>query len=109
MAEEDIHGALECIEHHPMRDVVHIRPGTGQRFWQHLSNLVDNKTNFDTQEHKMTKQTMIAAMHDLLLDVAEELQNNPDQDPVDTFERQKSQMLRQTIGTGLTKYTLPSR
>lgn len=54
----------------------------------------------------MTKHTMIVAMHDFMLEIAEELQHNPGQDSVDTFERRKPQMLRQTLGVDLTKYTL---
>ncbi|WP_458186210.1 hypothetical protein [Haladaptatus sp. NG-WS-4] len=71
-----------------------------------LSDYIDEETNFDPQEHKISRITLLQRFQDTVLEVAEETHEVDDPDLDTIFQRKKREVLRDTLGSDLRQFTV---
>ncbi|MFC4989278.1 hypothetical protein [Saliphagus infecundisoli] len=103
---EEVKAALDCIRYWSYEGATHVDHGRQKEFRRHVLNIIDSETSYDGHEDRLTKQTLLIATHELLIEVKEETHENPNKDPISIFEGLKAQMLRETLGKDLTTYTI---
>jgi hypothetical protein len=98
--------ALECLRYDPIEEEYRVRSGMGTKIQRILEGYIEEETSFDSQRHKLTKRTVIPAFQDAVIEVAEETheEDNPELDSL--FEEKKAEVLRETLGSDMTKYTV---
>jgi len=98
--------ALECLKYDPLEEEYRVRSGMGTKIQRILDEYIEEETSFDSQRHKLTKRTLIPAFQDAVIEVAEETHEEDNPDLESLFEEKKAEVLRETLGSDLTTYTV---
>ncbi len=98
--------ALECLRYDLREEEYRVRSGMGTKIQRILDDFIEEETNFDSRRHKLTKRTLIPAFQDAVIEVAEETHEEDDPDLEPLLEEKKAEVLRETLGSDLTTYTV---
>lgn len=102
----NIEEAFECLRFDPIDEDYRVRSGMGSRFGHILDDYIDDETNFDPQQHKISRTTVVQAFHETVLEVAEDTREEDDPDYEELMEAKKGDVLRETIGRDLESFTI---
>jgi len=98
--------ALECLEYDPLEEEYRVSSGMRTKIQQILNEYIEEKTSFDSRQHKLTKHTLIPAFQDAVIEVAEEAHEEDNPNLESLFEDKKAEILCETLGSDLTTYTV---
>lgn len=98
--------AIDCVDNASIDGGFRVQPGKKRRFHRLMSDIVGDETNYDAHDHKITKQTMIQEMHKMLINVAEEIHDDPELDAKSVFDEKKREYCRNTIGSKKIEYEI---
>ena len=74
---EEVKAAIDCLRYHPTKESAHIEHGRQNEFRRYASDIIDNETSYDAHEDRLTKQELVIATEDLLINIKEEMSENP--------------------------------
>jgi hypothetical protein len=98
--------AQECLRFDLREEEHRVRGGMGMKLQRILDRYIQEETNFDAQDHKLSKRSLILAFQDAVIEVADQTHDEVNPDLETIYQEKKEEVLRQTLGQALTTYTI---